>query len=81
MRKPFHLRTVDSDSSALSTATLMSWFKPLCPEAQRADIPDKCILLVIHPGLKFQVGVLAKGWHDQAEDQGDANKDSRQDNL
>lgn len=48
---------------------------------ENKHIPDKRVLFIIHPGLKFQAGVLSKGWHDQAEHQGNANKDSRQNDL
>lgn len=54
---------------------------PLSLGAEGKHIPDECVLFIVHPGLKFQAGVLAKGWHDQAEHQGNADKHSWQDNL
>ena len=61
--------------------TLVSLSPPLPLDAEGKFIPDKCVLFIVHPGLKFQAGVLSKGRHNQAEHQGDADKHSWQDNL
>lgn len=44
-------------------------------------VPDKGVLLVIHPGLQLQAGVFAKGRDNQAEHEGNAHEDSWQHNL
>ena len=61
--------------------TLVSLSPPLPPGTEGKHIPDKRVLLIVHPGLKFQAGVLAKRRHNQTEHQGDADKHSWQDNL
>lgn len=44
-------------------------------------VPDKGNLILIHPWLQGKTGVFSKGWDNKTEDQCDAHKYSRQNNL
>lgn len=44
-------------------------------------LPDEGHLVLVHPGLQLQAGVLPERRDDEAEDQSDAHKDRRQHNL
>ena len=45
------------------------------------DTPEEGELLPVHPGLEAQRWVLPEGWHDEAEEQRDADEDGGQDDL
>ena len=60
----------------------ITWDRSLVLRARAAEgLPDEGDLLLVHPGLQLQAGVLPKGRHDQAEHQGDAHKHSREHDL
>lgn len=44
-------------------------------------LPEEGVLLSVHPRLQLQGRILPKGRHDEAEEQCDQHKHSRQDNL
>lgn len=44
-------------------------------------VPDECDLVLVHPWLQLQTGILPKRGHDEAEDQSDADEHGREDDL
>lgn len=44
-------------------------------------LPDEGDLVLVHPGLQLQTGILSKRRNDETEDQCDADKHSRKNNL
>lgn len=44
-------------------------------------VPDEGNLVLVHPRLQFQTGIFSKWWNDKTEDEGNADKDSRKDDL
>lgn len=55
----------------------------VCNPGQRCgrSLPDEGHLVLIHPGVQLQAGVLSKGRDDEAEDESDADEDGGEDNL
>lgn len=46
-----------------------------------SGLPKEGVLFPVHPGLQLQFRIPPKWWHDEAEEQSDQHKHSRQDNL
>ena len=44
-------------------------------------VPNESDLLLVHPRLQLQTGILSKRWNNETEDEGNADKDGRKDDL
>lgn len=68
-------------ASSLKHTRLSSWRLSVGQAEVFWAVPDEGDLVLVHPGLQFQTGILSKRWDDETEDQGDADEDSRKDDL
>ena len=50
-------------------------------ERERRAVPDEGDLLLIHPRLELNAGILSEGWDDEAEHQSDADEHGRKNDL
>lgn len=57
------------------------WAESCSLEQYRSGLPEEGVLFSVHPRLQLQCRILPKRGHDEAEEQSDQHKHSRQDNL
>lgn len=67
--------------SVSSTLPVIQSFYLCSLKKQRIDSPEESVLFSVHPGLQLQSRVLPKWRYDEAEEQGEQHKYSRQNNL